>query len=110
MNLALKIGASAALVVAATWLARRFPSLAGLIGVMPLTGALVLAFVYAESRGDPAVGEAYARGALWGLIPVAAFYLAAWLAVKRELPLAAVLAAGFGAWGVAAAVHRYFVR
>jgi len=40
------------IILAATAIGKKLPSAAGLIGVMPLTGALVLAWMYLENRGE----------------------------------------------------------
>lgn len=110
VNLLLKIALSATIVVAATALAKRVPSLAGLVGVMPLTGALVLALVYLENSGNPQVMESFAKGALWGLLPVVVFYAAALVCLKREFPLGAVLGVSFAAWAGAALVHQQLLK
>lgn len=110
MQTLLKVILSAGIVLGATALAKRHPSLAGLVGVMPLTGAMVLAWVYVENRGDPQVLAAYARGALWGLLPVVLFYGAAWAGVRREVGLGALMALSFAAWLVGAAVHQHFLK
>lgn len=110
MQIFIKAALSAGIVVAATAVAKRFPSLAGLIGVMPLTGALVLAWVYVENAGDPRILQGFAKGALWGLVPSVLFYVAAFLCLKRELPLAGVLGAGFAAWLAAALVQQWALK
>ncbi len=57
----IKATISLAIIFLATGLARRFPSLAGLIGVMPLTGALVLVWTYLENRGSKGNAELCCR-------------------------------------------------
>jgi len=46
MQILLKIVISIIILLVATAIAKKFPSAAGLIAVMPLTGALVLVWVY----------------------------------------------------------------
>jgi hypothetical protein len=41
-----------AIILGATAIGKKLPSTAGLIGVMPLTGALVLVWMYLENKGD----------------------------------------------------------
>jgi len=110
MQLLLKICLSVGVILAATAVARRAPSLAGLIGVMPLTGALVLVWVYLEKAGDPESMVSFAKGALWGIIPSILFFLVALLCIQRHLSLALVLGLSFGAWLVAAVVHQALLR
>ena len=62
MQLAIKLAISVAVILAATGVARKFPSIAGLISVMPLAGALILAFVYYENKGDWQVMQGFTRG------------------------------------------------
>jgi hypothetical protein len=80
MQLVIKIAFSVAIILLATYTARRFPSAAGLIGVMPLTGALVLAWVYLENQGNPGIMAGFTKGALWGLVPSILFFLVAFFA------------------------------
>ncbi len=109
MQILVKLALSVAIILAATAVARRFPSLAGLIGVMPLTGALVMAWVYIENRGDPGVMGHFLQGALWGILPSVVFFLAAYFCVRRGLPLAGVMGAGFAAWLAAAGIHQWLL-
>lgn len=110
MQILIKISISLIIILLATIAAKRFPSAAGLIGVMPLTGALVLAWVYLENQGDPVIMTGFAKGALWGMVPSILFFLAAFLCLKKGLPLALVLLAGFAAWLLAAFVHQWLLK
>jgi uncharacterized membrane protein (GlpM family) len=106
----LKIALSAGIILAATAVAKRFPSAAGLVGVMPLTGAMVLAWVYIENRGDPAIMQGFAKGALLGIVPTFLFFLSAYVCVRKGLPLAGVLAASFGVWLGAAVLQQWAMK
>ena len=86
------------------------PSTAGLIGVMPLTGALVLVWMYLENKGDPTALLQFTKGALRGIVPGILFFLVAFLCFKKELSLPLVLAASFGVWLVAAFVHQWVLK
>ena len=110
MQLAIKLAISVAVILAATGVARKFPSIAGLISVMPLAGALILAFVYYENKGDWQVMQGFTRGAIWGIAPSIVFYLVAFFCLKREMSLAAVLGSSFGAWFIAALVHHFALK
>jgi uncharacterized membrane protein (GlpM family) len=110
MQLAIKISISLAVILLATFAAKRFPSAAGLIGVMPLTGALVLAWVYLENHGDPGIMAGFAKGALWGMLPSMLFFLVAFFCLKKGFPLSIVLMASFAAWFLSAAVHQWALR
>jgi uncharacterized membrane protein (GlpM family) len=110
MQLAIKIALSLAVILLATYAARRFPSVAGLIGVMPLTGALVLAWVYLENQGDPTTMVGFAKGALWGMLPSILFFLVAFFCLKKGFPLTIVLGSSFAAWFLAAMVHYWVLE
>jgi len=105
-----KIILSVVVILTATTIGRKLPSLAGLIGVMPLTGALVLVWVHIENRGDAAIMKDFTRGALWGILPSILFFMVALLCFRKNLSLPLVLAASFGAWMAAAAVHQWVLR
>lgn len=105
-----KILLSLAIILAATAVAKRLPSTAGLIGVMPITGALVLVWVYVENRGDPLIMQDFAKGALWGIVPSILFFLAAFFCFRKDLPLLLVLVSSFGVWLAAAFVHQWILK
>ena len=110
MQILIKVILSVAIILVATAIGKRVPSAAGLIGVMPLTGALVLVWMYLENKGDPGVMQGFAKGALWGIVPSVLFFLVALFCFKREVSLPVVLAASFGVWLVAAFVHQWALK
>lgn len=110
MPLLLKAAMTVLVVLVATSVARRMPSAAGLIGVMPLTGAMVLVWTYVESRGDAQTMERLTQGALWGILPSILFFVIAFAGFRRHLQLPAVLGMAFAAWLAAAYVHQRILR
>ena len=110
MQILIKIILSIAIILIATAIAKKYPSAAGLIGVMPLTGALVLVWVYLENKGNAEIMQAFAKGALWGILPSILFFLVALLCFKRQVSLPGVLASSFGVWLLAAIVHQWMTR
>jgi uncharacterized membrane protein (GlpM family) len=96
-------------VLTATAIADRFPSLGGLIGVMPLTGALVLIWTYLDHAGEPKVAEDLAKGALWGIAPSILFFAVALLLLKWRLSLPVVILGSFGSWLLGAFVHSWLL-
>lgn len=110
MQILLKIVISIIVILAATAIAKKFPSAAGLIAVMPLTGALVLVWVYLENKGNAEVMQAFAKGALWGILPSILFFLIALLCFKKQVSLPGVLASSFGIWLLAAIAHQWMTR
>ena len=110
MQILVKVTISVVIILAATAIGKKLPSAAGLIGVMPLTGALVLVWMYLENKGDPKVMQEFARGALWGILPSILFFLVAFVCFKKQLPLPLVLVSSFGVWVVAALVHQWMLK
>jgi len=110
MQIFVKIIISVIIILAATAIGKKVPSLAGLIGVMPLTGALVLVWVYLENKGDTQIMQEFTKGALWGILPSILFFLVALVCFKKLLPLPIVLASSFGIWLAAAFVHQWLLK
>jgi uncharacterized membrane protein (GlpM family) len=110
MQILIKVAVSVGIILLATSIARRFPSAAGLIGVMPMTGALVLVWVFIENKGDPEIMQRFVKGALWGLFPTILFFLVAFFCVRKAVPLPALLAVSFAVWVVAALVHQWALK
>lgn len=110
MQILIKTALSVVIIIVATGIAKKFPSAAGLIGVMPLTGALVLAWVYMENKGNAEVMQGFAKGALWGIVPSILFFLVAFVCFRKGFPLTTVLISSFAAWLVAAFVHQLVLK
>jgi uncharacterized membrane protein (GlpM family) len=110
MQTIVKLGISLTIILVCTQIGRRFPSLAGLIAVMPLTGVIVLVWLHSENGGNPEVMIDYAKGALLGILPSILFFVMAFLCFKKHLALPIVLSASFAVWLVAAVLHQWFFR
>jgi uncharacterized membrane protein (GlpM family) len=110
MQLFIKVALSVVIILAATAIGKKLPTTAGLLGVMPLTGALVLVWMYLESDGDALTMQQFTKGALWGIVPSILFFVVALLCFKRGLPLSLVLVSSFGAWLAAALVHQWLLK
>jgi uncharacterized membrane protein (GlpM family) len=106
----IKVAISVGVIFAATAIGRKLPSAAGLIAVMPLTGALILVWMTIENRGDTKIMEGFTRGAFWGILPSALFYLVAFYCFRRSLPLPIVLLSSFGVWLGAAFLHQWLLK
>ncbi|MFP3984113.1 MAG: DUF3147 family protein [Desulfurivibrionaceae bacterium] len=110
MHILIKVIISVAIILTATAIGKKLPITAGLIGVMPLTGALVLVWMYLENKGDPEVMQEFTKGAFWGILPTILFFFVAFFCFKKELPLSLVLVSSFGMWAGAACVHQWILR
>jgi len=110
MHLFIKVVITVAIILAATTIGKKLPSMAGLIGVMPLAGALVLVWMHVENKGNPDIMQEFTKGALWGILPSILFYVVAYVCFKKQLPLSIVLVSSFGAWIGAAFVHQWLLK
>jgi uncharacterized membrane protein (GlpM family) len=110
MQILLKSFISLGVILAATAIGKRLPSAAGLIGVMPITGALILVWMYLENKGNPAIMQEFTKGALWGILPSILFFVVALFCFKKHFSLNSVLEASFGAWLAAALMHQWLLR
>ena len=110
MQFAFKLLISLCVIAFCTWVGRRQPSLAGLIAVMPLTGLLVMLWLYSDKPGDYAAMTRYCKGAVWGIVPSILFFLVALLCFRRQLPLWIVLCASFAVWLAGAFVHQWLLQ
>jgi F0F1-type ATP synthase assembly protein I len=86
------------------------PTLAGLIAVMPLTGLIVLVWLYIDNPGNFALMTDYTKGAVLGIVPTIMFFLVAFLCFHKQLPLWMVLCAGFAVWLVGAFIHQWLLK
>jgi uncharacterized membrane protein (GlpM family) len=110
MKFAIKLLISVCVISFCAAVARKLPTLAGLIAVMPLTGLIVLVWLYLDNPGDFALMTAYTKGVLWGIVPTILFFFVAFVCFHKHLPLAIVLCASFAVWLVAAFVHQWLLR
>jgi uncharacterized membrane protein (GlpM family) len=110
MQLLLKVILSITIILVATVVEKKLPSTVGLVGVMPLTGALVLIWIYIENKGNPAIMQNFAKGDLWGILPSILFFLGALLCFKKNYSLPMVLSLSFGAWLGAAIIHQWLLK
>ena len=105
-----KLLLSVIIIVSATQLGRYFPTLSGLIATMPLTGAIVLIWLYSDNPGNFRLMENYTTGALWGIVPSIFFFLVAYLCFRKELPLTTTLVFSFGVWLLGAFIHQLLIK
>lgn len=105
-----KLLISLGIILAAIMIGKRFPSLAGLISVMPLAGAIILVWIYLDHKGDLKVMQQFTRGAIWGILPSVLFYITAFVFFKKGFSLPACLAASFAVWFIGAGFHYWLLK
>ena len=110
MRFVIKLLISVCVIAFCAGIGRKLPTLAGLIAVMPLTGLIVLVWLYRENPDNFNLMTDYTKGALWGIVPSVLFFLVAFVCFRRHLSLWIVLCAGFAVWLVAAFIHQLLLR
>ena len=112
MRFIVKVLISLGVITLCSWIVSRqkLPALGGLIAVMPLTGLIVLVWVYTDNPGNAELLADYTRGALFGIVPSILFFLVAYVCFKRHLPLWVVLCASFAVWLTGAVVHQWLLH
>jgi uncharacterized membrane protein (GlpM family) len=110
MRFVLKLLVSVCIILLCTQIGRRLPTLAGLIAVMPLTGLIVLLWLYTDNPQNFTLMTQYCKGALWGIVPSILFFLVAFICFRKHLPLWLVLCASFAVWSIAAFVHQWLLH
>ena len=112
MRFFVKILVSVSIIAFCGWIADKYrlSTLAWLIAVMPLTGSIVLVWVYLDNPSNFRMMTNYCRGALWGILPSILFFVVASICFRRQLPLWIVLSAGFTAWLAGALIHQWLLK
>jgi len=110
MQSVIRLMISVCIIVFCTQIGRKLPTLAGLIAVMPLTGLIVLVWLYLDNPGNFGLITDYSKGALWGILPSILFFLAAFICFRKHLPLWTVLCASFAVWLIAAFIHQWLLN
>jgi len=110
MRFVLKLLISVSVIVFCTQIGRKLPTLAGLIAVMPLTGLIVLIWIYLDNPGNFNLMIDYTKGALWGILPTILFFIVAFMCFRKHLPLWIVLCASFAVWLIAAFFHQWLLH
>ena len=88
MQFALKLAISITVIIICSQIGRRFPTLGGLIATMPLTGVIVLVWLYTDDPTNASLMEGYTKGALWGIGPTILFFLSAFVCFQMHFSLA----------------------
>lgn len=110
MKFVIKLLISLCVISICAGIARKAPTLAGLIAVMPLTGLIVLVWLYLDNPGNFTLMTDYTKGALWGIVPSILFFLVAFACFHKQLPLWIVLCASFAVWLVGAFFHQWLLK
>ncbi len=103
-----KVAVSALIIAGVSELAKRMPSLGGLVAAMPLTTLLVLIWLYAET-GDYQLAHDFTRSVLFAIFPTIFFFITALYLFKRGTSFITILIVSFLIFLGAAAVHQWLL-
>ena len=110
MQFALKLAISITVIIVCSQIGKRFPTLGGLIATMPLTGVIVLVWLYTDDPTNSSLMEGYTKGALWGIGPTILFFLSAFVCFQMHFSLGMVLTISFAVWFMGACIHQLFLH
>jgi uncharacterized membrane protein (GlpM family) len=110
MRLVIKILIALFVITLCTGIGKKLPYLAGLIAVMPLTGLIVLVWLYLDNPGNYELMTDYTKGVLFGIIPTILFFLVCFICFQKRISLPAALCAGFFVWIIAAFIHQRLLK
>ena len=104
----IKIIVSALIIAGVSELAKKLPSLGGLIAAMPLTTLLALIWLYTET-GDYQLAHTFTRSVLFAIVPTVFFFVTALALFRRGVPFVLVLLMSFVIYIGAALVHQHYL-
>jgi F0F1-type ATP synthase assembly protein I len=105
-----KLVVSNLIIVSCVLIGRRFPSLGGLIATMPLTSLIVMIWIEADNPGNSRMLSDYSRGVLWGVLPTIAFFVTAYLCLRKGIAFPVVLVVAGAVWLAGALLHQYLLN
>ena len=110
MDFIVKLAVSVSVIVLCAQIGKQNPTLAGLIATMPLTGLIVLVWIYTDNPGRCDVIIDYTRGVVWGIAPTVLFFLTVLICLKKHFPFPLALCISFAVWLMGAFVHQWFLH
>ncbi len=103
-----KLFVSAFIIAGVSELAKKLPSLGGLIAAMPLTTLLTLIWLYADTK-DYQLAASFTKSVLFAIIPTIFFFITALFLFRRGVPFVWILILSFSVFAVAAAIHQTYL-
>lgn len=103
-----KVLVSALIIAGVSELAKKLPSLGGLIAAMPLTTLLALIWLYTDT-GDYQLAAVFTRSVLFAIIPTVFFFITALLLFRRGVSFYLVLVISFAVFALAAVIHQTLI-
>lgn len=110
MQFLVKLLISLIIITFCTLIGKKLPSLAGLIATMPLTGLIVLIWLYSENSANYNLLTKYTKGALWGILPSILFFLTAFICFKKQISFSILIFLSSVVWLASAFIHQWILR
>jgi uncharacterized membrane protein (GlpM family) len=110
MDFILKLTIAISVIIFCVQIGKQHPSLAGLIATMPLTGLIVLVWIYMDNPGRTDLIIGYTKGVVWGIAPTVLFFLSVLFCFKKNYSFTVALSVGFSVWLLGAVIHQWFLK
>lgn len=106
----IKLLITVGIIIVCSQIGRKAPALAGLITTAPIITSIVLLWLWSDNPGNFKLMTDYTKSALWGIIPTAFFFIAAFLCFKKQVSILPTVAFSFAVWLIAAVVHQVLLK
>ncbi len=106
----IKLLITVAIIIFCSQIGKKAPAFAGLIATAPIMTLIVLLWLWSDKPGDFKLMADFTRGVLWGIIPTAFFFIAAFLCFKRQVSILPTVIFSFAMWLIAAIVHQLILK
>ncbi|MDP8212594.1 MAG: DUF3147 family protein [Candidatus Zapsychrus exili] len=110
MQFTIKLIITISIILFCSIIGKKIPTLSGLIATMPLTGAIVLMWLYFDNPENKTIVQGYTKGAIWGIFPSILFFITAYFCFKKQIPFNITMILSFIVWIIGAFLHQLFLR
>ncbi|MFA6187088.1 MAG: DUF3147 family protein [Phycisphaerae bacterium] len=106
----IKLFATVLIIIFCAYIGKKIPTLAGLIAAAPITTLIVLLWLWSDKPNDFKLMADYTKGVLWGIIPTAIFFAAAFMCFKKNISILPTVSISFAAWFISAIIHQLILK
>ncbi|MFA6425984.1 MAG: DUF3147 family protein [Phycisphaerae bacterium] len=106
----IKLFATVLIIIFCAYIGKKVPTLAGLIAAAPITTLIVLLWLWSDKPNDFKLMADYTKGVLWGIIPTAIFFAAAFMCFKKNISILPTVSISFAAWFISAIIHQLILK
>jgi uncharacterized membrane protein (GlpM family) len=106
----IKLFITVAIIIFCSQIGRKAPVFAGLISTAPIITLIILLWLWSDNPGNFKLMTDYTKSALWGIVPTAFFFVAAFLCFKKQVSILPTVAISFAVWLIIAVVHQLILK